>query len=132
MCLNHTILFCRFCSQHHGPQRVPPPEPPLDLLCVAENIMPRIILRLLQHLRVNTVPSTQRLSAAEALEKYVCSKCWQCYTSAFNIMGAYLHQYFIFQVRRSHHQCRTFSNFIGRFHLVGLSNEICDDKMSHR
>ena len=61
-----------FCSQHHGKQRVPPPEPPLDLMCVAENIMPRIVLRLLQHLRVNTVPSTQadNMSAADALERY--------------------------------------------------------------
>ena len=64
------ICFFRFCSQHHGQQRVPPPEPPLDLMCVAANIMPRIILRLLQHLRINSVPSKPQLSAAETLERY--------------------------------------------------------------
>ena len=59
-----------FCTQHHGQRRVPPPEPSADLMCVAENIMPRIILRLLQHLRINSVPSRPAITAAESLEKY--------------------------------------------------------------
>ncbi len=39
-------------------------------MCVAENIIPRIILRLLQHLRINTVHSEMQLNAAQALEKF--------------------------------------------------------------
>ena len=33
-------------------------------MCVAENILPRIILRLLQHLRINTVLSGMQLTPA--------------------------------------------------------------------
>ena len=44
------FVFCR----HHGASR--PANPPSDLTCVAEKLIPRIILRLLQHLRVNIVP----------------------------------------------------------------------------
>ena len=62
-------FFHRFCNQHHGQRRVPPPEPSADLMCVAEAIMPRIILRLLQHLRINSVPSRPAITAAESLEK---------------------------------------------------------------
>ncbi len=39
-------------------------------MCVAENILPRIVLRLVQHLRVNTVLTAMQLSNAAALEKY--------------------------------------------------------------
>ena len=39
-------------------------------MCVAENILPRVILRLLQHLRINTVLSGMQLTPAAALEKY--------------------------------------------------------------
>jgi len=59
-----------FCSRHHGNKHKCNQKAPMDLLCVAENIMPRVILRLLQHLRINTVPSDVKLSAAQALEKY--------------------------------------------------------------
>ncbi len=43
---------------------------PSELTCVAENMIPRIILRFLQHLRINTVPTSDRISAAATLEKY--------------------------------------------------------------
>ncbi len=61
-----------FCVRHHG-SRAPPAAraPPADLMCVAENIVPRIILRLLQHLRINTVHSEMQLTPAQALEKWV-------------------------------------------------------------
>ena len=39
-------------------------------MCVAENILPRVILRLLQHLRVNTVLTRMQLTPAAALDKY--------------------------------------------------------------
>lgn len=43
-----------FCHQH-GPQaQVNKPSAPTDLMCVAEAMMPRIILRLIQHLRENS------------------------------------------------------------------------------
>ena len=38
-------------------------------MCVAENMVPRIILRLVQHLRVNTVHTSMKLNPAQALEK---------------------------------------------------------------
>jgi hypothetical protein len=38
-------------------------------MCVAENMIPRIILRLLQHLRANTVSTEQHLNAAQSLER---------------------------------------------------------------
>ena len=62
-----------FCSQHHGTKASkdkPKGPPPEDLMCVAENILPRIILRLLQHLRVNTVLTRMQLTPAGALERY--------------------------------------------------------------
>ncbi|XP_046390043.1 E3 ubiquitin-protein ligase Ubr3 isoform X2 [Ischnura elegans] len=43
-----------FCQQH-GPQaQVNKPSAPSNLMCVAEAMMPRIILRLIQHLRENS------------------------------------------------------------------------------
>lgn len=42
-----------FCDRH-GPQaQVNKPSVPSDLMCAAEAIMPRLILRLIQHLREN-------------------------------------------------------------------------------
>lgn len=61
-----------FCSQHHGcsaPKKAA--KPPPDLMCVAENMIPRIILRLIQHLRVNAVTSrSTQDTAAEVLKQY--------------------------------------------------------------
>ena len=51
-----------FCSQHHGPnanRKIA--EPPSDLMCVAEYMIPRIILRLIQHLRINSIPSNAQM-----------------------------------------------------------------------
>ncbi len=63
-----------FCVRHHGSSKPScsggARKAPFELMCVAENIVPRIILRLLQHLRINTVHSQMQLSAAQALEKY--------------------------------------------------------------
>ena len=67
------LFFLSFCSQHHGTKAAtdkPSGPPPADLMCVAENILPRVILRLLQHLRVNTVLTRMQLNPAAALEKY--------------------------------------------------------------
>ena len=59
-----------FCSQHHGPNaNRKPTEPPAELMCVAEYMVPRVILRLIQHLRVNSVPSNASMEAEEQLSK---------------------------------------------------------------
>ena len=60
-----------FCSRHHGwNQADHPSNPPTDLMCVAENLIPRIVLRLLQHLRINTVPSSLQNTPEQSLQKY--------------------------------------------------------------
>ncbi|KAH8009627.1 hypothetical protein HPB51_018895 [Rhipicephalus microplus] len=41
----------RFCHRHGPKAQVGKPPAPPDLLCVAESMMPRVILRLVQHLR---------------------------------------------------------------------------------
>ncbi len=67
---NKFISISSFCSQHHGPNMTHrATSVPFELTCVAENMIPRIILRFLQHLRINTVPSTDRISPAATLEK---------------------------------------------------------------
>ena len=59
-----------FCSQHHGPNaNHGPAEPPAELMCVAEYMVPRIILRLIQHLRINSVPSNAQMDPEEQLSK---------------------------------------------------------------
>ncbi len=61
-----------FCSQHHGANassKKSDIKPPSDLMCVAENMIPRIVLRLLQHLRVNVVPSTVNIEPKEVLSQ---------------------------------------------------------------
>ena len=58
-----------FCSQHHGPNaNHGPAEPPAELMCVAEYMVPRIILRLIQHLRINSVPSNAQMDPEEQLQ----------------------------------------------------------------
>lgn len=44
-------LLCRFCDRHGPNKSVNKSAAPSDLMCVAEAMMPRIILRLIQHLR---------------------------------------------------------------------------------
>ena len=59
-----------FCSQHHGPNaNRKTAEPPSELMCVAEYMIPRIILRLLQHLRINSIPSNANMDPEEQLTK---------------------------------------------------------------
>ncbi|XP_069676263.1 E3 ubiquitin-protein ligase Ubr3 isoform X3 [Periplaneta americana] len=43
-----------FCDRHGPKAQVNKPAAPSDLMCVAEAVMPRIILRLIQHLRENS------------------------------------------------------------------------------
>lgn len=43
-----------FCERHGSNQRSNIPAAPTDLMCVAEAMMPRIIQRLIQHLRENS------------------------------------------------------------------------------
>ncbi|KAK7870457.1 hypothetical protein R5R35_000735 [Gryllus longicercus] len=43
-----------FCDRHGPKAQVNKPPAPNDLVCVAEAVMPRIILRLIQHLRENS------------------------------------------------------------------------------
>jgi len=63
-------MYYRFCSQHHGSSIANiATNVPLELTCVAENMIPRIILRFLQHLRINVVPASEKLSAEATLEK---------------------------------------------------------------
>ena len=38
-------------------------------MCVAEYMVPRIILRLIQHLRINSVPSNAQMDPEEQLSK---------------------------------------------------------------
>ena len=45
---------CRFCTRHGPDRQLQSFTPPQDLLIVAEIMMPRIILRLLHHLRDNS------------------------------------------------------------------------------
>ncbi|XP_068083669.1 E3 ubiquitin-protein ligase Ubr3 isoform X2 [Anabrus simplex] len=47
-----------FCDRHGPKAQVNKPAAPNDLMCVAEAIMPRIILRLIQHLRENSKSGT--------------------------------------------------------------------------
>jgi hypothetical protein len=53
--LQHIYFFytddSRFCGRHGPKAQVNKPSAPSDLMCVAEAVMPRIILRLIQHLR---------------------------------------------------------------------------------
>ncbi|RZF49338.1 hypothetical protein LSTR_LSTR013626 [Laodelphax striatellus] len=46
-----------FCAKHGPKAQVNKPLAPFDLMCVAEAVMPRIILRLIQHLRENSKSS---------------------------------------------------------------------------
>ena len=58
----YSFLSLGFCSQHHGPnanRKIA--EPPSELMCVAEYMIPRIILRLIQHLRINSIPSNAQM-----------------------------------------------------------------------
>lgn len=50
---NWRVLSCRFCDRHGPNAAVNKLDAPSDLMCVAEAMMPRIILRLIQHLREN-------------------------------------------------------------------------------
>uniref|UniRef100_A0A8D8RJ41 E3 ubiquitin-protein ligase n=1 Tax=Cacopsylla melanoneura TaxID=428564 RepID=A0A8D8RJ41_9HEMI len=43
-----------FCDRHGPNAQVTKLMPPQDLMCVAEGVMPRVILRLIQHLRENS------------------------------------------------------------------------------
>lgn len=47
------FLCYRFCDRHGPKAAVNKSVAPSDLMCVAEAMMPRIILRLIQHLREN-------------------------------------------------------------------------------
>lgn len=53
MLLTRFFPSCRFCDRHGPNAAVNKPVAPTDLMCVAEAMMPRIILRLIQHLREN-------------------------------------------------------------------------------
>ncbi|XP_071748159.1 E3 ubiquitin-protein ligase UBR3 isoform X3 [Lepeophtheirus salmonis] len=61
-----------FCSKHRQPPDSASPSPPEELLLVASLLMPRVILRLVQHLRVNAVASSTcpPLSPKETLARY--------------------------------------------------------------
>lgn len=48
-----TLSFGRFCDRHGPNKGLNKGKAPTDLMCVAEAMMPRIILRLIQHLREN-------------------------------------------------------------------------------
>ena len=59
-----------FCSQHHGPNATrQTSDPPAELMCVAEYMVPRIILRLIQHLRINCVPHNAGMDPEDQLAK---------------------------------------------------------------
>lgn len=47
------MFFSRFCDRHGPNKGLNKGNAPTDLMCVAEAMMPRIILRLIQHLREN-------------------------------------------------------------------------------
>lgn len=49
----YLFYFCRFCDRHGPNKGLNKGNAPTDLMCVAEAMMPRIILRLIQHLREN-------------------------------------------------------------------------------
>ena len=58
-----------FCSRHGPNASVRRPGAPDELMCVAENILPKMILRLLQHLRERSIP-TVAATPEELLESY--------------------------------------------------------------
>lgn len=47
------LVLYRFCDRHGPNKAASKGKAPTDLMCVAEAMMPRIILRLIQHLREN-------------------------------------------------------------------------------
>lgn len=51
--LQNVETFCRFCDRHGPNKGRNKGNAPTDLMCVADAMMPRIIFRLLQHLREN-------------------------------------------------------------------------------
>ena len=57
-----------FCSHHHGTNTSNKNvEPPAELMCVAEYMVPRIILRLIQHLRINSGTINAQMDPEEQL-----------------------------------------------------------------
>lgn len=51
----------RFCQRHGPHNQINKIEPPPGLLSVAEALMPRLFLRLIQHLRDNSEPLIHQL-----------------------------------------------------------------------
>ena len=58
-----------FCKRHGPDASVQRPGAPDELMCVAENILPKMILRLLQHLRERSIP-TGTATPEELLASY--------------------------------------------------------------
>lgn len=52
------MCYCSFCDRHGPNKSINKGKAPSDLMCVAEAMMPRIIMRLIQHLRENNKGST--------------------------------------------------------------------------
>lgn len=64
--VNYQLVFFRFCDRH-GPNKTSSKgSAPTDLMCVAEAMMPRIILRLIQHLREFSSPDSFNVAIREA------------------------------------------------------------------
>lgn len=61
------MIFRRFCDRHGPNKSVNKGNAPRDLMCVAEAMMPRIILRLIQHLRENSkIPGADKTAIQDA------------------------------------------------------------------
>jgi len=58
-----------FCTRHGPNASIRRPGAPEELMCVAENMLPKMILRLLQHLRERSIPSVAA-TPEELLESY--------------------------------------------------------------
>lgn len=76
-CLSSNIIVsisccCRFCTRHGPSQVKQQTKPPADLLAIAEALMPRLLLRLIQHLRDNSaMPDPVDGMAIDAAESYL-------------------------------------------------------------
>lgn len=58
-----------FCCRHGRDNSKKLPGPPDELMCVAENMLPKMVLRLLQHLRDRSIPALA-VSPEDMLESY--------------------------------------------------------------
>lgn len=58
-------MIIRFCGRH-GPKQAQTPNAPDHLMCLPNAIMPRLVLRLIQHMRENSNSRRNDMGDADA------------------------------------------------------------------